>query len=65
MVTLSSIFAWEVPWTEEPGRVQFMRSKRVRHDLVSKQQGQKEMSEQASQRQELPWHVGGQQGGMV
>ena len=64
MVTLSSIFAWEVPWTEEPGRVQFMRSKRVRHDLVSKQ-GQKEMSEQASQRQELPWHVGGHQGGMV
>ena len=65
MVTLSSIFAWEILLTEEPGRVQFMRSKRVRHDLVSKQQGHKEMSEQASQRQEPPWHVGGQQGGMV
>ena len=24
MTTHSSIFAWEIPWTEEPGRVQFM-----------------------------------------
>ena len=26
MVTLSSNFAWTVPWTEEPGGLQFMRS---------------------------------------
>ena len=26
MVSHSSIFAWEMPWTEEPGRPQFMES---------------------------------------
>ena len=25
----SSILAWEIPWTEEPGRLQFMRSQTV------------------------------------
>ena len=24
MATLSSFLAWEIPWTEEPGRLQFM-----------------------------------------
>ena len=32
MATHSSIFAWEIPWTEEPGRPQSMGSKRVGHD---------------------------------
>ena len=32
MATHSSILAWKVPWTEEPGSLQFMRSQRVRHD---------------------------------
>ena len=32
MVTHSSILAWEIPWTEEPGKQQSMRSQRVRHD---------------------------------
>ena len=32
MATHSSIFAWEIPWTEEPGRLQSMRWQRVRHD---------------------------------
>ena len=27
-----SIFAWRIPWREEPGGLQFMRSQRVRHD---------------------------------
>ena len=31
-VTHSSILAWEIPWTEEPGRLQFMGLQRVRHD---------------------------------
>ena len=31
MATHSSILAWRVPWTEEPGRLQSMRSQRVRH----------------------------------
>ena len=26
MVPHSSTFAWKIPWTEEPGRLQFMRS---------------------------------------
>ena len=28
----SSILAWKIPWTEEPGGLQPMGSKRVRHD---------------------------------
>ena len=32
MVTHSSILAWRIPWTEEPGRLQSMRSQRVRRD---------------------------------
>ena len=32
MATHSSILAWEIPWTEEPGRLQSMGSHRVRHD---------------------------------
>ena len=31
MATHSSFLAWEIPWTEEPGRLQFMGSQRVRH----------------------------------
>ena len=33
MATYSSILAWEIPWTEEPGRIQSMGSQRVGHDL--------------------------------
>ena len=32
MVTHSSILAWKIPWTEEPGRLQSVGSQRVRHD---------------------------------
>ena len=35
MVTHSSTRAWKIPWTEEPGRLQSMRSQRVRHDWVT------------------------------
>ena len=28
----SSILAWKIPWTEEPGRLQSMESRRVGHD---------------------------------
>ena len=35
MATHSSILAWEIPWTEEPGGLQFLGSQRVRHDLVA------------------------------
>ena len=30
--THSSILAWKIPWTEEPGGLQCMESQRVRHD---------------------------------
>ena len=29
MATHSSILAWEIPWTEEPGRLQSMGSQKV------------------------------------
>ena len=35
MATYSSILAWRIPWTEEPGRLQSMGSQRVRHDSAS------------------------------
>ena len=34
MATHSSILAWEIPWTEEPGGLQFMWFQRVRHDWL-------------------------------
>ena len=34
----SSIHAWEIPWTEEPGGLQSTGLQRVRHNLVTKQQ---------------------------
>ena len=38
MATHSSILAWKIPWTEEPGRLQSMGSQRVGHDLATKPQ---------------------------
>ena len=35
VATHSSTFAWRIPWTEEPGRLQSMGSQRVRHDWVT------------------------------
>ena len=35
MATHSSILAWRTPWTEGPGRLQFMGSQRIRHDWVT------------------------------
>ena len=32
MATHSSMLAWRIPWTEEPGGLQSMESQRVRHD---------------------------------
>ena len=32
MATHSSILAWRIPWTEEPGELQFMWSQRFGHD---------------------------------
>ena len=35
MATYSSILAWRIPWTEEPGRLQSMGLQRVGHDWVT------------------------------
>ena len=35
MATHSSILAWKIPWTEEPGRLQSMGLQRVGHDWVA------------------------------
>ena len=37
MATYSSVLAWKISWTEEPGRLQSLGSQRVRHDLKTKQ----------------------------
>ena len=35
MATHSSPLAWKIPWTEEPGRLQSMGSRRIRHDWAT------------------------------
>ena len=35
MATYSSILAWRIPWTKEPGGLQSMGLQRVRHDVVT------------------------------
>ena len=35
MATHSSIFAWRIPWTEEPGGLQSMGSQRVGHNWLT------------------------------
>ena len=35
MATRSSVLAWKIPWTEEPGRLQSTGSHRVRYDWVT------------------------------
>ena len=41
MATHCSILAWEIPWTEDPGGLQFMGSQGVGHNLSTKQQQKK------------------------
>ena len=38
MATHSRILAWEIPWTEDPGELQFMKLSRVRFALETKPQ---------------------------
>ena len=37
MATHSSILAWRIPWTEDPGGLQSLGSQRIRHDWATKQ----------------------------
>ena len=38
MATHSSVLAWEIPWTEEPGGLQSMGLQRVGHNLATERQ---------------------------
>ena len=49
MAIHSSTLAWEIPWTEESGGLQFTGLQRVGHDLATKQQHIKQI------RSELLW----------
>ena len=40
MATHPDILTWEIPWMEDPGGIQFMRSQNVRHNLVTEQRRQ-------------------------
>ena len=40
MATHSSLLAWEIPWTEEPGMLQRVGSQRVGHNWVTEEQRQ-------------------------
>ena len=35
MANHSNIIAWRIPWTAEPGRLQFMELQKVRHDWAT------------------------------
>ena len=35
MATHSSFLVWKIPWTEEPGGLQYIGLQRVRHDCVT------------------------------
>ena len=41
MATHSSILAWEIPWTEEPGGLQSRESQRVGHNLATEHERHK------------------------
>ena len=36
MATHSSILAWDIPWTEEPGELQSMGLQGLRHDISNR-----------------------------
>ena len=38
MATHSTVLAWKIPWSEEPGVLQSMGSQRAGRDLVIKQE---------------------------
>ena len=57
MATHPSIFAWEIPWIEEPGSLQFMGSQRVKHDLATKKKKKNTVCQYSCKKGDtgLPW----------
>ena len=60
MATHASILAWEIPWTEETGRLQSTGCQRVRHNLATEQQQRRVLS--VTQASKVPsWSHAGEQ----
>ena len=59
MAPHSSTLAWKIPWTEEPGRLQYMESQRVRHDWATSLMGQEDPLEEgmATHSSILAWRI--------
>ena len=57
MAIHSSILAWEIPWTEEPGGIQSMGSQRVGHNLVTKELQQNPFTYHSSCRMSISKHL--------
>ena len=55
MATHSSILAWRIPWTEEPGGLQSTRSQRVRHEWATSLIAIKSVSSRGHQNQVVSW----------
>ena len=54
MATRSSILAWKIPWTEEPGGPQSMGSQRVMYSCACQEAGLKKILLQFMSRNGLP-----------
>ena len=58
MATHSSVLAWRISWTEEPGRLQSMGSQRVIHDWMKSTLGLRYISEQKCSQYKFETSVG-------
>ena len=56
MATHSSILAWRIPWTEEPGRLQSVGLQRVRHSCLTEHK-QKDISGRDFLKDFLMWII--------
>ena len=59
MAPHSSTLAWKIPWTEEPGRLQFMGLLRVGHDFAFTFHFQALEKEMATHSSVLAWRIPG------
>ena len=55
MATHSSILSWKIPWTEEPGRLQFMGSQRVGHDWTCTHSEDKREEREQTRQKSSSW----------
>ena len=48
MTTHFRVPTWKIPWTEKPGRLQYMGSQRIGHDLVTRYANKTKMLQTSS-----------------